>query len=125
LRNIGIVEETKTETHMNFRPVSGIKGSNVVNVKEEKLGKIEDAMLDVITGRIAYVVISFGSWLSTNKKLFAVPWDSLKYNRGDYLLKVDKAVFEKAEGLDEDAWTLDYDKLKEVYKRCGIQPYWK
>jgi sporulation protein YlmC with PRC-barrel domain len=122
---MGIVEETKTETHMNFRPMSGIKGSNVVNVNEEKLGKIDEVMLDVERGKIAYVVISFGGWLGTNNKLFVVPWESLKYSRGDYLIKVDKAVFEKAEGLDEDAWTLDYDKLKEVYKRCGVQPYWK
>ncbi len=122
---MGIVEETQTETHMNFRPMSGIIGSNVVNVKEEKLGKIDEVMLDVERGKIAYVVISFGGWLGTNNKLFAVPWDSLKYNRGDYLLKVDKAVFDKAVGLDEDAWTLDYDKLYEVYKRCGVQPYWK
>jgi len=29
-------------------------------------------------------------WLAwTNNKLFAVPWESLKYNRGDYILKVD------------------------------------
>ena len=122
---MGIVEETKTETHMNFRSMSGIIGSNVVNVKEEKLGKIDEVMLDVERGKIAYVVISFGGWLGTNNKLFAVPWDSLKYNRGDYLLKVDKAVFDKAVGLDEDAWTLDYDKLYEVYKRCSVQPYWK
>jgi sporulation protein YlmC with PRC-barrel domain len=125
LRNIGIVEETKTDTHMNFRPMSSAKGANVVNVEEEKLGKINDIMLDVVYGKIAYVVIEFNCFLGGNCKLLAVPWESLKYNRGDYLLKVDKSVLDKAEGLDEGVWTLDYDKLREVYKRCGIQPYWK
>ena len=67
---MGIVEETQTETHMNFRPMSGVIGSNVVNVKEEKLGKIDEVMLDVERGKIAYVVISFGGWLGTNNKLF-------------------------------------------------------
>jgi sporulation protein YlmC with PRC-barrel domain len=110
---------------MNFRPASGAKGANVVNVKEEKLGKIEEIMLDVEHGKIAYIVISFGKWLGTNNKLFAVPWESLKYNRGDYILNLDKSVFKNAEGLDEGVWTLNYDKLNEVYKRCGVQPYWK
>ncbi len=122
---MGIVEETRTEKHMNFRPATGAKGANVVNVKEEKLGKIEEIMLDVEHGKIAYIVISFGNWLGTNNKLFAVPWESLKYNRGDYILNLDKSVFKNAEGLDEGVWTLNYDKLKEVYKRCGVQPYWK
>jgi sporulation protein YlmC with PRC-barrel domain len=56
---MGIGEETRTEKHMNFRPASGAKGANVVNVKEEKLGKIEEIMLDVEHGKIAYIVISY------------------------------------------------------------------
>ena len=53
MRNIGIVEETNTDTYMNFRPMSSAKGANVVNVKEEKLGKIEEIMIDSKSGRIA------------------------------------------------------------------------
>jgi len=122
---MGIVEETKKEPHLSFRPASESLGANVVNAKEEKLGNINEIMLDVEHGKIAYVVISFGSWLGTSNKLFAVPWESLEHSREDYILRVDKSVFEKAEGLDEGVWTLDYDKLLAVYKRCGVQPYWK
>jgi hypothetical protein len=46
LRNIGIVEETNTDTYMNFRPMSNAIGANVVNLKEEKLGKISEIMFD-------------------------------------------------------------------------------
>jgi len=122
---MGIVEETKVEPHLSFRPASDTLKANVVNAKEEKLGKIKEIMLDVEHGKIAYVVISFSGWLGSNNKLFAVPWESLEHSREDYILRVDKSVFDKAEGLDEGAWTLDYDKLKAVYKRCGVQPYWK
>lgn len=122
---MGIVEETRVPKHVTFRPASGIKGSKVVNIKEENLGKIEEAMIDAERGRIAYVVISFGGLLGRDNKLFAVPWESLEFNRGDYILKLDKSVFEKAEGIDEKAWTLTHDELVSVYKRCGVQPYWK
>ena len=122
---MGIVEETQITEHMNFRPASEVKGSKVVNAKDENLGKIEEVMLDVEHGKIAYVVISFSGWLGSNNKLFAVPWESLEHNRDEYFLRVDKSVFDKAEGLDEGAWTLDRNKLLAAYERCGIQPYWK
>ena len=125
MRNLGIVEETKVEPHLSFRPASESMGANVVNTKEEKLGKIKEIMLDVEHGKIAYVVISFGGWLGSNNKLFAVPWESLEHSRDDYILRVDKSVFENADGLDEGAWTLDHNKLLAIYKRCGVQPYWK
>ena len=93
---MGIVEETNIERHMNFRPTSDIKGANVVNVKEEHLGKI-DEVIDADKGQIAYVIISFGSWFGAgNKKMFAIPWESLEFNRGDYILKLDRSVFEKS-----------------------------
>ena len=122
---MGIVEETKAEPHLSFRPASDTLKANVVNAKEEKLGKIKEIMLDAEHGKIAYVVISFGSWLGTSNKLFAVPWEALEHSRDDYILRVDKSVFENADGLDEGAWTMDYDKLKAIYKRCGVEPYWK
>lgn len=122
---MGIVEETQASKNMAFMPTTEIKGSRVVNVKEENLGKIEEVMIDSEQGRIAYVVLSFGGLLGMGNKLFAIPWESLEYNRGDYILRLDKSILEKAEGFDEEAWNLTRDELVSVYKRCGIQPYWK
>jgi len=122
---MGIVEETQASKNMAFVPATEIKGSRVVNVKEENLGKIEEVMIDSEQGRIAYVVLSFGGLLGMGNKLFAIPWESLEYNRGDYILRLDKSILEKAEGFDEEAWNLTRDELVSVYKRCGIKPYWK
>jgi sporulation protein YlmC with PRC-barrel domain len=36
-----------------FLPTTSIKGYKVVNVKEEKLGKIEEILIDSESGRIA------------------------------------------------------------------------
>jgi sporulation protein YlmC with PRC-barrel domain len=87
LGDIGIVEETKKDPHLSFRPASESLGANVVNAKEEKLGKIKEIMLDVEHGKIAYVVISFSGWLGSNSKLFAVPWEALEHSREDYFLE--------------------------------------
>jgi len=44
----------------------------------------------------------FPSRNSEEPKLFAVSWESLNYNRGDYILKVDKPELREAEGLDKE-----------------------
>jgi len=122
---MGIVEETSVMEGGDFLPTTLIKGSKVVNVKEEHLGKIEEIMIDSESGRIAYAVISFGGWLGANNKLFAIPWESLERNRDDYILRVDKSVLENAKGFDKEKWSLTRDELADAYKRCGLRPYWK
>ena len=122
---MGVVEETQVFENKTFLPTTSIKGSKVVNVKEEKLGKIEEIMIDSESGRIAYAVIAFDCFLGMDCKLFVITWESLERNRDDYILRMDKSVFDNFKCLDEDAWTLDYDQLKVVYMRCEIQPYWK
>jgi len=122
---MGIVEETSVMEGGDFLPTTSIKGSKVVNVKEEHLGKIEEIMIDSESGRIAYAVLSFGGWLGANNKLFAIPWESLERNRDDYILRVDKSILENAKGFDKENWSLTRDELADAYKRCGLQPYWK
>src|SRR4029450_13729436 len=56
---------------------STLDGDTVVNSAGEDLGKIEDIMLDVTAGRIAYAVLSFGGFLGKGDKLFAIPWSAL------------------------------------------------
>ena len=42
---------------------SSLKGDRVVNYKGEDLGKIEEIMIDLDRGRVAYAVLSFGGFL--------------------------------------------------------------
>ena len=108
-----------------FLPTTEIKGSRVVNVKEENLGKIDEVMIDSERGRIAYAVIAFDCFLGMDCKLFAVPWEVLEENRGDYILRVDKGALEAAEGLNEDVWALTRNDLAKVYEQYKLHPYWE
>jgi sporulation protein YlmC with PRC-barrel domain len=86
---------------------STLKDDKVTNAKGEDLGKVEDIMLDLETGRVAYVVLSFGrvNWMPNNK-LFAVPWGSFSISFHDkkFILNVSKETLESAPGFDRDKW---------------------
>jgi sporulation protein YlmC with PRC-barrel domain len=122
---MGIVEETQDIEIGDFLPTTTIKGSKVINVNKEHLGKIEEVMIDANMGRIAYAVLSFGGFLGIGNKLFAIPWEVLELNRGEYILRIDKSVLEKMEGFDKEEWSLTHDELAKVYAHFGIQPYWQ
>jgi len=83
-----------------------ITGDRVRNPAGEDLGKVEEIMIDVPTGQVAYAVISFGGFLGIGDKLFAVPWRALTLNERDheFILNVDRRRLETAPGFDRDNW---------------------
>src|ERR1035437_11204330 len=108
--------------------VSTLKGDKVVNHKGEDLGKIEEIMLDLDHGRIAYAVLSFGGFLGMRDKLFAIPWSALKVDTVEkqFILNLDKDVLKRAPGFDKDHWPnmADLNWANGVFKFYGTKPYW-
>src|SRR5690348_18019445 len=56
-------------------------GDPVVDREGNDIGRIEELMVDVATGRVAYAVLSFGGFLGFGDKLFAIPWSDRKSTR--------------------------------------------
>ena len=61
-----------TATHPAVMSAGTLTGDKVRNRENEDLGKLEEIMLDVETGNIAYAVLSFGGFLGMGDKLFAI-----------------------------------------------------
>jgi len=102
---------------------STLEGDPVLNLAGETLGKIDEIMLDVPTGRIAYAVMSSGGFLGMGDKLFAIPWRALTLDptRKCFVLDADKSRFEEAPGFDKDQWP----SLEEVDGMgLQVQSYW-
>lgn len=83
-----------------------ITGDDVCNMRDEKLGKIEDVMVDVADGKIRYAVLASGGFLGMGDRLFAVPWKALKLDKEHkrFMLDVDAERLKDAPGFDKDHW---------------------
>src|SRR5579884_3767601 len=83
-----------------------LAGDRVRNAAGEDLGKVEEIMIDLPSGRVAYVVLSFGGFLGIGDKLFAIPWQALTLNEKDheFILNVDRNRLENAPGFDKNDW---------------------
>ena len=81
-----------------------IIGSQVYNLKGERLGKIKDLALDIDTGSIVYAVLDFGGFIGIGDKHFLVPWKSLAMfpSEGTFYLDKSKKQLKKAPGFDKN-----------------------
>jgi len=106
-----------------------LKNEKVVNAAGENLGRIQDYMLDLDSGRIAYCVLSFGGFLGMGDKLFAVPWQAMKLDTANhcFILDVSKERLKNAPGFDKDRWpgSADREFQSRVYSFYNVRSYWE
>src|SRR6185312_17436470 len=95
----------------------------------EDLGKVDKIMIDLASGKVAYVVVSFGGFLGIGDKLFAVPWSAFTVDQGEqeFVLNVDRRKLETAPGFDKNNWPDMSDSTfgLEVHKHYGQTPWWE
>jgi sporulation protein YlmC with PRC-barrel domain len=105
---------------------STLDDDDIYNLKGQKLGSIKEIMLDINTGRVCYVVLSFGGFLSMGEKLFAVPWSALTVDTENkrFLMDTDEERLKEAPGFDTDNWPNMADPTweKKVHSYYGTQP---
>jgi len=110
---------------------STIIGDRVRNPAGEELGEVKELMIDLTSGRIAYVVLTFGGFLGMGDKLFAIPWEALTLDTQDhaFILNISKEALENAPGFDKDNWPntdgSNSQWLDTVYSYYGYRPYWR
>ena len=103
-----------------------VNGTNVYNRAGEKLGHVEDIMLDKVSGRACYAVMSFGGFLGIGDKHWPLPWSKLTYDKRQegFVVDLDKRQLEGAPSYaDTDfRWTPDYGRSVDKY--YGTPSYW-
>ncbi len=113
---------------MSILSASTMQGTDVKSPTGDSLGDIEDLMIDLTTGRVAYAVVSFGGLLGIGNKLFAVPLRALKQDAADqcFILNTTKDALDNAHGFDKDHWPDFADRAWQtaVHKHYNTPPYW-
>lgn len=100
---------TQTRTaggHTSTIRAGQVQGKSVTNPAHESLGSIRDVVLDKYDGVVRYAVLEFGGFLGLGSKLFALPWELLRYDEHEdaYVIAIDKEVLKNAPGFDADHW---------------------
>ena len=102
-----------------------LEGDRVVNRAGEELGTIEEVMIDLERGTVAYVVVSCAG---PGERLVAVPWTALtiESERRCFVLDADRARLDRAPAFERDRWPAMADErwAAQVHAFYGVAPYW-
>ncbi|MEA2971209.1 MAG: hypothetical protein QOE78_4470 [Alphaproteobacteria bacterium] len=57
-----------------------VEGTPVYRSNGDRVGQVERVMIDKLSGKVAYVVMSFGGFLGIGEDYYPLPWPLLTYN---------------------------------------------
>ena len=128
VKKVGDVASKKAEAQqINAFLLEKIVGSRVINEKGETLGKIENLVVDIDSGRILYAVLGSGGLLGFGDKLFPVPWEALAAlpSEGIFFLNKSKEQMEKAPFFSKNNLPdmTDLHWGEDIFKHYGIPGY--
>jgi hypothetical protein len=118
-----------TSTHSSHSLIASdrIDGTVVYGSGGSKIGSIRQMMIDKITGKVAYAVLSFGGFLGMGDEYYPLPWSTLKYdtNLGGLRVNVTKDQLDRAPKYQQnEEWDYSRDNDKRVHDHYKARPYW-
>jgi hypothetical protein len=101
-----------------------VEGTAVYGADKTKIGSIERVMIDKMSGKVSYAVLSFGGFLGIGDDHYPLPWQSLKYDTGlgGYITGITEAQLKGAPKYGNDnAWNwADTTRTRAVNDYYGV-----
>jgi sporulation protein YlmC with PRC-barrel domain len=109
---------------------SKVKGTNVYNTGGDKIGHVEDVVLDKKSDHIMFAALGFGGLLGMGEKYAPVPWSMLDYqsDKGGYVVPMSEDMIKKAPVYDLSDLTKDDGAFSDIreksYSYYNVQRDW-
>ncbi len=120
-QNQASTDNSSTNDVMKINRCSQLIGMEVKNQQGDKLGKINDVVIDFSNGRVAYVVLNSSTSPFTADKLHAVPLRAFQpaSDGKSVVLNADKEKLANAQGFAKDEWP------SATNPSWGAEPFWQ
>lgn len=106
---------------------SKLMGTPVNNLQDEQLGKVENFLVDLPSGRVVAVIVSSGGFLGMGDELSAVPPTALRFNTDRDTLQLDasKEMLSSAPHFKANQWPdfAEPSYASGVYRAYKVEPY--
>ena len=105
-----------------------VEGTAVYGADRTLIGSIDRLMIDKLSGKVVYAVLSFGGFLGLGEKHLPIPWERLKYDPaiGAYAIDITDDELAKAPSYAADKefdWG-DRTRERQLHDYYQARPYW-
>jgi sporulation protein YlmC with PRC-barrel domain len=105
-----------------------VEGTTVYDPRGNDIGSIKRLMIDKKSGRVAYAVLAFDTFLGMGGQEHAVPWSKLDYdtNLGGYRTDITEEQLRNAPTFyrDQDYGWNDRERESELHTYWDAPMYW-
>jgi hypothetical protein len=114
-----------TQDNHNLVAAADVSGTNVYGADDSKVGTIDRVMIDKVSGKVAYAVMSFGGVLGMGGSERPVPWNTLTYDTGlgGFKTSITEQQLNDAPQA-EPGWESDRGWHDRTYRAYGTTPHY-
>lgn len=119
---------TTATGHTEAIRASTVIGTDIQDINGDRIGEIEDIVLDKLSNNIMFVIVGFGGFLGVGEKYHPLPWGILKYSKDAdaYVINVstDKLRAAPADSMEALTRNDGRDFRDQVYTYYDYPRYW-
>jgi len=110
---------------------TALQNAEIYATNGDEIGDIDEVMIDVDRGQVAYILVSRGGFLGIDQSWYVVPVEALVRTRyrDSYRLVVDEQALSQEPALHVDRQNLpthlNAAQLATLYQHFQIRPYWE
>jgi hypothetical protein len=103
-----------------------VQGTTVYSPDGKNIGEIDHLIIDKLSGRVAYAVMSFGGFMGLGHNHYPIPWSVLTYDRslGGFRTNITENQLKDAPEFSDDSWQ-DRDWEVRTHRHYGAPAYWE
>ena len=107
-----------------------VEGTTVYYTAGDKLGTVDNLMIDKRSGQVLYAVLEFGGFLGMGVDRYPLPWKMLHYDpvKDGYVVPLDITTLDQAPRYPDDdrpAYTTDYGSKVDTYYGASTDGEWR
>jgi PRC-barrel domain len=102
-----------------------VQGTQVYDESGNSIGSIDHLMIDKVSGKVLYAVMSFGGFLGLGHSHYPLPWGKLNYDTSldGFRTDVTENQLRDAPEYSDDAWR-NREWETRVHRHYSVPPYW-
>jgi hypothetical protein len=127
-QSFGTTKMTRATSRSGHTCVSSndVQGTEVYGSERNHIGEVDHLIIDKLSGRVAYAVISFGGFMGLGNSHYPIPWNALSYDTslGGFKTNITEKQLKDMPQFSDDSWQ-DRDWETRTHQYYRARPYWE